>query len=102
MNMSHSEKGTVCYTEVEVCLWKDVGLALHKDEENKQYWRISHFNSGCYILRRIPTLEEAIRLMIKLHKDILWDWNFSKEMLIERKEWETVEDKVFSLRKALV
>lgn len=61
-----------------VMLWKDVGLAIHKESIT---WTVSHFNSGRSVLKHLKSKEKAIEGMLKLANTLI-DWTFTL------KEWE--------------
>lgn len=76
--------------EVSVDVWKNVGLAIHKDVCG---WVISHVESGKSILKYMKTREIAISYMMKV-RGILPSWNFTLEQWDKRNDRLTITKSV--------
>jgi hypothetical protein len=85
----------ITHFQVEVELWKSVGLCVHK--RNK--WAVSHFQSGRFLSQRFDTREDAIQFMTDVRKNVLSDWRMSWEQFIARRDFDVIQEKIKSIRK---
>lgn len=74
MTYEDANKGTT--VRVLVQLWQGVGLCYYKD---KYGYNVSHYVSGRYIVRCIPTQERAKEIMQILYDRGSNDWTFTLE-----------------------
>lgn len=61
--------------------WKEVGLGVVSFTVNNTVeWRVTHVDSGMFVLARIKTRDEAIQYMMDL-RTILRDWKISVDAI---------------------
>ena len=100
--------GTMSYKRVRVELWKEVGIALHWYEhrgiigslQNDGYecgYRISHYQSGRSVLKRIKGRSQAIAYMMELHA-VLSDWRGTYDQMISISNTMPIVERVISLQ----
>lgn len=71
---------------IYVYLWKEVGLCIHRNQNNKSLYNISHYNSGRTVLIYIPSLAKAKEYLQKVYDEVMEDWRFTIE------EWDSAEN----------
>ena len=89
---------TVSHKRVQVELWKEVGIALHWYEyEDERGYRISHYQSGRSILKRLKDRDQTIVYMMELHA-VLSDWKGTYDQMIAIASTMPIVKRVISLQ----
>lgn len=78
--------GVISHVRISVELWKEVGLCIHTyinhtTEEYENGYRISHYQSGRMILKRLKNRKHAIEYMMK-SRVVRSDWKQTYEQFI--------------------
>ena len=90
--------GVKSYVRTNVELWKEVGLCVHRfDDEEYHEWRVSHYDSGRLIVKRIWDRKEAIRTMMQL-RTILLDWRAPYEQMMQMAGQRPIMERVVALQ----
>lgn len=103
MDMRHCTlSGIVSHKRVQVELWKEVGIALHWYEYcgvigDERGYRISHYQSGRSILKRLKDRNQAIVYMMELHA-VLSDWRWTYDQMVAIASTMPIVERVISLQ----
>ena len=103
MNMKRCNVfGVIDHIRIPVELWKEVGLCLHTyinytTEEYENGNRISHYQSGRAILKRLVDKKQAIEYMMKL-RVVRSDWKQTYEQFITLAETTPIVEQIISLQ----
>ena len=78
--------GIISHVRIPVELWKEVGLCIHTyvnhtTEEYEHGYRISHYQSGRVVLKRLKDRGQAIKYMMSL-RIVRSDWKQTYEQFI--------------------
>lgn len=68
--------GTKSFKRIDVELWEQVGLCIHVT--NGEAWKISHYQSGRGVLKRLKDRSQAIEYLMVL-RTVLSDWRHTYE-----------------------
>ena len=94
--------GIISHVRIPVELWKEVGLCFHTyinhtTEEYENGYRISHYQSGRMILKRLKNRKQAIEYMMKL-RVVRSDWKQTYEQFITLAGTTPIVEMIISLQ----
>ena len=94
--------GVISHVRIPVELWKNVGLCLHTyinhmTEEYENGYRISHYQSGRVVLKRLKDREQAIEYIMKL-RVVRSDWKQTYEQFITLAGTTPIVEQMISLQ----
>ena len=94
--------GVISHVRIPVELWKEVGLCIHTyinhtTEEYENGYRISHYQSGRVILKRLVNKKQAIEYMMKL-RVVRSDWKQTYEQFMTLAGTTPIIEQVIALQ----
>ena len=94
--------GVISHVRIPVELWKEVGLCIHTyinhtTEEYENGYRISHYQSGRVVLKRLVNKKQAIEYMMKL-RVVRSDWKQTYEQFITLAGTTPIVEQVIALQ----